>query len=305
MKPLPTSCPDHPRHLWAIVAVGILAISCASILVRLADAPSLSIATYRVTLASLLLAPLASWKRKPLSGKIPRTVIRLTILSGICLALHFAAWISSLQMTSIASSTTLVSTSPLFVALFSYFVLGEPLSTRAWLGISLVLGGSLAIAGIDLNLENDALTGDLLALVGALAVSGYLLAGRIVRRHLELTSYTFGTYGTAALTLLLLSLFTGAPLSGFSTETYGILILLAVVPQLIGHTAFNWTLRFLSPTSVAVLILGEPIGASILAYLFLGENISLQKGISLFFLGTGIALTSVTTTNDSQREQAR
>jgi drug/metabolite transporter (DMT)-like permease len=193
-------------------------------------------------------------------------------------------------MTSVASSTTLVGITPLFVALFSFFRLGERLPKRSWVGTALVLIGSGLVAGNDLSFSQEALFGDLLALAGALAASGYLLAGQFVRRHLDLGTYTFGAYGSAALFLLSFCTLTGAPLSEFSNQTYLILILLAIIPQLIGHTTFNWTLKFLSPTTVAVLILGEPIGATILAYLFFGEAMTIEKGLGLLILGAGIFL---------------
>jgi drug/metabolite transporter (DMT)-like permease len=282
----------HPYLLWPLVCAGIIAISCASILIRLADASSLAIATYRVGLASLILAPYFSLKLPVTWRKWNRRLLGATVLSGFFLALHFVFWVRSLQMTSVASSTTLVCTTPLFVALLSYFCLGEQLPKRSWLGILLVLLGSATIAGNDLSFSEEALFGDFLALAGALAASGYLLAGRFVRRYLDLALYTLGSYGSAALLLLSFSTLTAAPLSGFSNQTYLVLILLAIIPQLIGHTTFNWTLRFLSPTTVAVLILGEPIGATILAYFFFGELITGVKALGLFILGTGIVLSA-------------
>jgi drug/metabolite transporter (DMT)-like permease len=286
--------PPHPYFLWPLVCCGVAAISFASILIRLADAPSLAIATYRVGLASLILAPHFSLNLPVTWRKWNGRLLGATVLSGFFLALHFAFWVRSLQMTSVASSTTLVSTTPLFVALISYLCLGEHLPRRSWMGVCLVLIGSALIAGNDFSLSKDALLGDLLALAGAVAASGYLLAGRFVRRHLDLSAYTLGAYGSAALLLLGFSSFTATPLSGFSNRTYLVLILLAIIPQLIGHTTFNWTLRFFSPTTVAVLILGEPIGATILAYLFFGEVVAGVKALGLFILGTGIVLSAET-----------
>ncbi len=284
----------HPYLLWSLVGAAITAISFASILVRLADAPSLAIATYRVGLASLILTPYFSLRLPATWRRWNARLLGLTCLAGFFLALHFAFWIRSLQMTSVASSATLVSTTPLFVALFAYFRFDERLSRFAWLGIFLVLAGSGLIAGNDFHFSTEALVGDLLALAGALAVSGYLLAGRSVRPHLEVTAYTLGAYGSAALFLLAFSAFTATPLSGFTGKTYLMLVLLAVIPQLIGHTTFNWTLKFLSPTTVAVLILGEPLGATLLAYWLLGEKVTATKALGLVILGTGIVLSART-----------
>lgn len=284
--------PSTRLRLWLAILAGISAISCASILVRLAEAPPIAIATYRVTVATMILLPYAIRKGQWKSGSVPFSLLGMTALSGTCLALHFAFWITSLQKTTVASSTTLVSTTPIFVALFSRYVIGERLTRIGWIGIGLTFLGSTAIAGADLHLSQKALIGDLFALAGAISVSGYLLAGKVVRRSLDLATYTVGTYGISALVLLLICYLTSTPLHGFSTPTYTVLILLAIIPQLIGHTTFNWALRFLSSTTVAVLILGEPIGATILAYFILDERISISKGVSLLVLGTGIALSS-------------
>jgi drug/metabolite transporter (DMT)-like permease len=292
MQPAPPILQPHPYLLWPLVAAGITAISFASILIRLADAPFLAIAAYRVALASLILTPYYLLKPPATRRRRSRRLIGATCLSGCFLALHFTFWIGSLQMTSVASSTTLVSTTPFFVALFAYFYHGERLSRIGWIGILLVLAGSGFLAGTDYHLSREALAGDLLALAGALAASGYLLAGRFVRRHLDLTTYTLGSYGSAALILLALSSLSGTPLTGYSTQTYLVFVLLAIIPQLIGHTTFNWTLKFLSPTTVAVLILGEPIGATLLAYFFFKEGLSLTKALGLFVLGSGMVLSA-------------
>jgi drug/metabolite transporter (DMT)-like permease len=292
MRQAPPSIRPRPYLLWSLVLTGITAISFASILIRLADAPSLAIAAYRVGIASLLISPYFAVKVTLTSRNWTARILAITLLSGFFLALHFAFWIRSVQMTSIASSATLVSTTPLFVALFGYFCRGEQLPGRSWLGILLVITGSSFITGNDFHFSSEALCGDFLALAGALAASGYLLAGRFVRRTLDLGTYTLGAYGSAAVFLLVFNLYTATPLSGFSNQTYLVLILLAVIPQLIGHTTFNWTLGFLPPTTVAVLILGEPLGATLLAYLFFEETLSPLKALGLFVLGTGIVLTA-------------
>lgn len=286
--------PKQPSalRLWAIVFTGIVAISCASILVRLAHAPALSIATYRVALAALILAPFGYHQGRRSRVELGSATLGMAAVSGVCLAFHFIFWIRSLQKTSIASSTTLVSTTPLFVALTSYCFMGERLPARTWAGIALAFLGSAAVAGQDLNLSREALMGDGLALAGAVAAAGYLLAGKAARRRLHLAVYTALTYGTAALVLLILNVLTEGVLTGFSRQTYLALVLLAVIPQLLGHTSFNWALRFLPSTTVSLLILGEPIGASLLAYFCLGETMSLPKAMSLTTLALGIAMSA-------------
>lgn len=288
-RPPSGSLLPHPLLLWPLVLAGITAISFASILVRLADAPSLAIAAYRVGIAAIILVPYYTLKM-PVVGYWSGPILRKTLLAGFFLALHFAFWVRSVQLTSIASAATLVSTTPLFVALLDRFCFRHQLPRRSWPGILMVAAGSILLAENDFSFSTEALLGDLLALAGALAAAGYLLAGRSVRRSLDLAAYTLGAYGSAALFLLAFTLGTATPLVGFSPQTYLVFLLLAVVPQLIGHTTFNWTLGFLAPTTVAVLILGEPIGATLLAYCFFGETLSPLKALGLLILGMGIVL---------------
>lgn len=287
-----------PLTLAAVIGMGVLAISCASILIRFADAPALTIASYRVALATLVLLPRHLWAgghssiARPDSG--PSWWIM--ILSGTFLALHFVFWIESVQKTTVASSVTLVSTSPLFTALFSALLFKERPRPWLWIGIAACVLGSAVVGGSDSHSGQESLEGDLLALLGASMASGYLLAGRALRPRMPLISYLVGTYGTAALVLLLLALITQTPLHGFSTQTYGAMILLALVPQLLGHSSFNWALRHLSATSVAILTLGEPIGASLLAFLILGEGVGPTAAVGLGLLAGGILVGSLATT---------
>jgi drug/metabolite transporter (DMT)-like permease len=236
-------------------------------------------APYHIYTLSVRRSATQTWSRK---------ILGLTLLSGVFLAFHFFFWISSLQRTTVASSVTLVSTTPLFVALFSLLCLKERPHSRLWTGIACTVLGSAIVAGVDVALNRDAFVGDVLALLGATMAAGYFIAGRSVRRHLGLQDYIVAVYGTAAFVLLACCLVSGVPLLGFSRRTYLVLLLLALVPQLIGHTSFNWALKFLSATVVAVLTLGEPIGAALLAYVFLGETVSFAKGFGLLLLGTGI-----------------
>ncbi|MHC1745367.1 MAG: DMT family transporter [Syntrophobacteraceae bacterium] len=289
---LPHAADHHPRPtvLWTAVLIGILAISSASVLIRIADAPPLSIAAYRVTLASLILACFRLSPKKTAPLHYTGAALAATGLSGLFLAFHFAAWITSLTMTSIASSVTLVSTTPLFVTLIAWLFLNERFRPRFLAGILLTLVGSGAIAGLDSRLSATAVRGDLLALLGAVMAAGYFVSGRIARESLSLSDYALGSYGTASLTLISLCLLTGQELAGFSGKTYTALFFLALVPQLIGHTTFNWTLKFLSPATVSVLILGEPIGATILGHILLREDIDASKAMGLAVLGAGIFL---------------
>jgi drug/metabolite transporter (DMT)-like permease len=278
--------------LGLLILVGISAISCAAILIRLAEAPPFAIAAYRVTIAALLIVPYFALQRRRVPQPWPRGILIRTFPAGLFLALHFAFWIYSLTKTSVASSVILVSTTPIFVALFSVTVLRERLRGRLWLGMLCAMAGSVIIAGVDFSFSRTSLWGDVLALLGAIMASGYFLTGRAVRRSLDLARYSVVAYGGAAVLLLIVCAVSGTSLCGFPPETYLILLLLGVGPQLIGHTTFNWALKFLSPTLVALLVLGEPIGATLLAYFFLGEAVTPAKLTGLIVVGLGIAVAS-------------
>jgi drug/metabolite transporter (DMT)-like permease len=207
------------------------------------------------------------------------------ILSGLLLSLHFAFWITSLKYTSVASSVVLVSTHPIFVGIGARLFLRERLGLNLILGIILSVLGSGLISYGDMTLSKEALMGDGLALVGAMTASGYFLVGRKMRRNQDLLSYIFPVYSTAGLALVLFSLLFQKPFFGYPTTTYLFMFLLALVPQLIGHTTFNWALKYLPASMVAITILGEPIGSAILAYFILGEGLTTWKilgGISIF-----------------------
>ncbi len=259
------------------LAIGIVAVSFASIFIRLAEAPSLVIAASRLTIASLILAPAVLIKSKDELRALTKADLGLALLSGLFLGLHFATWISSLEYTSVASSVVFVSTSPMFVGLASHFLLKERVSRQMFVGIAVSVLGGMIVGYGDFGLGTRELFGDLLAIVGAVAVSGYLLVGRKLRRHLSLLSYIFLVYATAAVFLIAICLVAGHTFSGYSRQTYLLFILLAAVPQIIGHSSYNWALKYLPATFVGVATLGEPIGSTILAYFILTETPTLAK----------------------------
>jgi len=277
-------------RLFLFLPIGIIAISTGSIFIKLCDAPALIIAAYRLVLASLMLIPYAGYKKTWRGwGRIEMGWL---ILSGLLLSLHFAFWITSLKYTSVASSVVLVSTHPIFVGIGSRLFLRERLGLNLILGIILSVLGSGLISYGDMTLSKEALMGDGLALVGAMTASGYFLVGRKMRRNQDLLSYIFPVYSTAGLALVLFSLLFQKPFFGYPTTTYLFMFLLALVPQLIGHTTFNWALKYLPASMVSITILGEPIGSTILAYLILGEGLTIWKGLGgiSIFIGILIAL---------------
>lgn len=268
------------------VVIGIVAISTASILIKLCDAHPLAIAAYRLGLASLLLSPVALSQRR--YGKILRGRWKLLFLTGLFLGFHFIFWIASLKYTSVASSVVIVSTNPIFVGLGSYLLLKERVATLTILGILLSITGAVIIGLSDFALSTHAGLGDLLALGGAVMASGYLIVGRRLRREMDLIAYIFPVYSASAVVVLLVGLAAGVSFFGYSSRTYTLFLMLAIIPQLIGHSTFNWALKFFSASTVAVLILGEPIGSILLAYWILGETLSPWKAAGGICILAGI-----------------
>ena len=274
--------------------VGIITVSSGSVFIRFAqaDAPSLAIAAYRLGLAALLLLPVAWLRYRNEIAALELADWFWALASGIFLAIHFATWITSLEYTSVASSVALVSTSPLWVALFAWIAWREPLNPSLLSGLGLALAGSIAISFAEAQAAISArpFLGNALALAGALAVGGYWLIGRKLRQRISLIPYVTLVYGAAALALLAIALLYNQPLTGFKPATYGWFLLLALLPQLLGHSSFNWALGQLPAPHVAIATLGEPIGAAILAFLFLGETPSLLKGFAATLILVGIFL---------------
>jgi len=276
---------DRPARssAYLVLLAGVLAVSCASIFVRLAQAegaPSLSIAAGRLGLAALLLTPLALKRAGREIGALTRRQVLAALAAGACLAVHFAVWITSLAFTSVASSAALVTTIPLWVGLASWLILKEKQGPGVWLGLGLTVLGSLLIGLSDRGgPASRPLLGDGLALAGALAFCGYALIGRGLRARLSTLAYVWLAYGSAALVLLAWLFLSGGGLTGLTGPAWLCILALAVIPQLIGHTSLAWALRHLSATFVTVALLGEPIGAAVLAFVIFGEGLApLQAG---------------------------
>ena len=252
--------------------VAVVAVSWAAPLIRFAEAPSLAISAWRLTFASAPLLLLALLRgRAELSGFTARTWGWL-VLSGLALALHFATWIASLRYTTVASSVALVTTQPVWVSLFAWLVLSERVGPRGLAAIGLCLAGSVLIGARDFALGGPALWGDVLAVLGAILAAAYFVIGRRVREALSLGTYVGVVYSVAAAALMVAHLFVDSPLTGFTPRTWMVLVGLALVPQLIGHSLLNASVRYLSAPFVAVSILGEPVLATLWAVPLLGEK---------------------------------
>ena len=286
----PTSRPS--TLTYPVLAVGVVAVSFAAIFIRLADAPALVIAAFRMSVAAVLLGPIVAVRYHPTLTSMSRRDLLLLVGSGLALALHFAAWIASLEYTSVASSVVLVTASPVFVALGSHFLLHERVTRQVAAGIALGLVGVAVVSGGDFTLGRRELLGDMLAVIGALAAGVYVLVGRELRRRLAVLPYAWPVYSIAAVALLVVALASGHTFLGYSGATFGWLVLLALVPQLLGHTSLNWVLAHISATLVAVAVMAEPVIATLLALLILSETppaSSLAGGV-LVLAGVYLAL---------------
>jgi drug/metabolite transporter (DMT)-like permease len=291
-------------QIAAVLTIGVLSVSTAAIFIRLALADSgsqgvgfsLVLAASRLTIASLCLIP--AW-RSFRSAQFQPSALYYSAAAGLFLAIHFACWITSLSYTSIAASTALVTTNPVWVALWSWLWFREKPSSLTLGGIAIALLGSVVVAIGDAGdgfVGSHPLLGNSLALIGSWAVSLYFLLGRSAqRRGLGISSHVVLTYTTAALVLLPLPFLFGSSYSGYPISVYGWIVLMAVFPQLIGHTSFNWAVRWVSPTLVTLTILAEPVGSSILGAIVFRENpgvvviagaVVIVAGVAIAALGT-------------------
>ena len=283
-----------------VLAAAVLIVSCAAILIRVAQGEgvnSLTIAAWRLAIAAALLWPLAWNSASKEIGAWRKQDWLLGGVAGLFLALHFAAWISSLAYTSVASSTALVTTNPIWIALVSWLFFRERLDGWLVFGIAATVAGSALIFFSDANLAegsggSNPMLGNLLAVIGSLTGCGYLLIGRRLRRTMSLLPYIWLVYTAAAVVLMMTAVLSGATLTGFSTLAWLCLIGLALGPQLLGHSAINWALKHVSATFIAITILGEPIGSALLAWLIFDERFAPLQLAGFAMLLAGIYLAS-------------
>lgn len=286
--------------VWVVLILGVVAVSTSSIFIRLAMATageqgigfSLFIAATRLVFASVILAP--TW-RTVANSRPTKAALGYAIAAGVALALHFSLWISSLSFISVAASTSLVTTNPIWVALISWLWLGEKLSRQKTFGIGLGILGSVIVASGagEMGGFGSPVLGAFLALAGSWAVSFYVLWGREAQAQgLTIRNYAAIAYTTAAVLLLPMPWLFGVGYAGYPLAVYGYILLMAAIAQLFGHTSLNWSLRWLSPVTVTLLVLCEPVIASILGFFVLKEipSLSVIMGGCIIFLGVAIAI---------------
>ncbi|MCM3707853.1 MULTISPECIES: DMT family transporter [Cytobacillus] len=278
---------------YVVLAIGVVSVSTSAILVKVSSAPSGVIAFYRLFFSVLFMLPVFLIKYVPELRLITKRDWIYSIIAGVFLAFHFILWFESLNYTSVASSTVLVTLQPLFAFAGTYFFFKEKFTWKAILSGLLAIAGSVIISWGDFQISGTALFGDILAVIACALVTAYLMFGQTVRKRLSLVTYTFVVYSISAITLFFYVLIAGEPLLPYGTGDWVYFILLALVPTLLGHTLFNWSVKWLSTSTISMAILFEPVGAAVLAYYLLHESIIWTQvlggtvvigGITLFLL---------------------
>jgi drug/metabolite transporter (DMT)-like permease len=287
-------------QILLVVVIGILGVSLAAIWVRLAVDTvmvdnqvgfSLFLAASRMILATIILLP--TWKNLKLD-RAKSTAYYYAIAAGLCLAIHFATWITSLAYTSIAASTVLVTTNPIWVGLFSWWWYREKLSRQGIIGIAIALCGGVIMAIADSNIDgsySNPILGDVLALIGAVMSSLYMIFGsQAQRRGLDTGSYVAIAYFTAALCLFPLPFLFKVSYLGYQGKVYLYVCLMALMSQIVGHTSLNWSMRWISPTVISLSLLFEPVIASLVGAIVFGEvpSINLLLGGLIILGGIGV-----------------
>ncbi|OZM58723.1 EamA family transporter [Lottiidibacillus patelloidae] len=258
---------------YFMLAIGVIAVSSSAILVKLSSAPAPVIAFYRLFFSVVIMLPLFLIKYRHELKLITKRDWLFSAVSGVFLAFHFILWFESLNYTSVASSTVLVTLQPIFAFVGTYLFFKEKLKLQAILSGALGISGSIIVSWGDFAISGMALYGDFLALLACAMVTAYLLFGQTVRKRLSLITYTFVVYGICTFTLFLYVVTLQYELYPYPQSDWLYFVLLAIVPTLLGHTLFNWSLKWLSTSTISMSILFEPIGASILAYYILGEMV--------------------------------
>lgn len=278
-----------PVSVPLLMVIGIVAISFSSIFIKWSSAPASVQGMYRLLFTSLLMLPFA----RPYSGAVVALRKKDWLLlgvSGMMLALHFLLWMGSLKFTSVASSTMIMALEPVFIMLGAYVLYKEKSSASAMLGLAIAIFGVAFIGWGDIGLSSDNVKGDLLSIGGTAAVAAHMLLGQKLVAHMPSYLYSLIVFLSASASFAVYNLLAGIPFFGYPPKEWGIFLLLAIVPTVFGHILFNWLLQYASATTVSMSILGEPVGASLLAYLLLGEQLTgLQWAGGLLVMG-GLAV---------------
>ncbi|MBQ7418544.1 MAG: DMT family transporter [Acidaminococcaceae bacterium] len=277
---------------YALLGMGVLLLSTSAIFVKMAEAPSGIIAFYRLlfTLAFLVPALLARKKEREQLVHLNGRQLRLAVISGALLAVHWVMWFESLRYTSVASSTVLVSLQPLFSILFGALFLKEHVTKWGMAGVFLAIAGSAVIGWGDFQVSGAAFWGDVLSFASAGVISLHFLFGQLLRREMDALPYTVVCYTASTVCLAIYALAAGQSFSGYSCQTWGCFLGLALFATVGGQCVFNLLLKYLPASAVTMGILGEPVGTIILAFFIFGESITLQQTAGMLLILGGLWL---------------
>ncbi|MEH7179377.1 DMT family transporter [Neobacillus vireti] len=262
---------DHSKSIVLPLIISIIAISFSAIFVKWSDAPASILSMYRMIFASLLMLPIV-WKYRDEFKKITSTDWLYLFFSGLFLALHFVLWFGSLKLTTVASSTIILALQPIVSLLGGYFLFKERTTAAALMTMGIAIIGAMMIGWGDLALSPDAILGDILSFLSVIAVVGYLLIGQSIVKKVSHWIYSFCVFFIAAVVLSIYNLSTSVAFTGYPAKEWGIFLLLATVPT-ISHVINNWLLNYVNATTISMSILGEPVGATILAVILLDEHL--------------------------------
>lgn len=261
-------------HPYIPILIGVISVAMSAIFVKMTTSDAGVTAFYRMLFSILLMAPVFLYSYLPELKKLSRRDWFFSAIAGVFLAFHFILWFESLNYTSVASSTVLVTLQPLFAFAGTYFFFKERLSIKTLLSGAIAIAGSIVIAYGDFQISGSALFGDILALIACALITAYLLFGQDVRKRLSLVTYTFVVYSFSTITLFFYIIIKGESFGPYPGSEWMWFILLAIIPNLLGHTLFNWAVKWVSTNVISIAILFEPVGAAILAYFILGELVT-------------------------------
>lgn len=279
--PPPTGLAPAPGRILvtAVIAAALLSVAHAAIFVRMAEAHPLVVAAYRLGIATVVLLPFSLPGLAAACRRIERRQWGLLAAAAVCLALHFTTWIASIDYTSIANAVVLVTLTPVWLALWTVIVERRNPGRHVLAAVAFAVAGSVIIGWGSYRLGGETLTGDLLALVGGLFMAGYLLVARSVRRNLAFLPYVTLVYGGAAALLWLPVLALALPVAGFSGDTWFALVAIALLSQVVGHGGFNWAVKSVAPTFLALTLLAEPLLSALFGWLYFDEGFGVETAL--------------------------
>lgn len=275
---------------YVAIAIGVISVSLSAIFVKLSSAESAVIAFYRMLFSVLVMSPVFLLKYKSELKLLQKRDWLFSIVAGLFLAFHFILWFESLNYTSVASSTVLVTLQPIFAFIGTYLFFKEKVAFQSIVAVIVAISGSLLISWGDFRVSGAALYGDGLALIACAFITGYLLFGQDVRKRLSLITYTMVVYSVSTITLFFYVLFMGQSFGPYESTDWLLFVMLAIVPNLLGHTLFNWSLKWVSTNAISIAILFEPVGAAILAFFIFNEKLILSQVIGGIIVILGILM---------------